>query len=258
MTGTLTTTTTRLRRFSSPAARNGAISGIRQCERSSWNCKRPPRWRMSDRPTSAAGRRTITSSAANAARWARRHLRCSCCKSTIGTICRLSRKRSPMEGRRIRKNRRRSPHSSESTMAMLPLLLTSALIAEPVPANQNALAGTLVMPKKPGVNFFEEDMDGKRTPIKTSAPYFEVVRERDLLLRVRANGVEAWVERGDCVTRAEAIDYYSEALKTHAADSWYWCMRGIARRNNGQLKEAIKDYDQAIALDPRTSEHYLN
>ena len=82
------------------------------------------------------------------------------------------------------------------------------------------------------------------TKEKTAAAKAPYVAEEDLT-------AQEWLERGLNTTDFdEKIRLYSEAIRLKPDFSDAFCLRGIARKDIGNLEDALVDYEQAIRLDP--------
>jgi tetratricopeptide (TPR) repeat protein len=60
----------------------------------------------------------------------------------------------------------------------------------------------------------------------------------------------AQVNKNDVVPLEKAADYYTQCLRNDAASAWAYACRGIARHELGDYNNAVKDYGEAIRLDP--------
>src|SRR5215212_9972300 len=59
---------------------------------------------------------------------------------------------------------------------------------------------------------------------------------------------EAWFDKGDW---ANAIKEYDEAIRLDPKFAWAFSRRGYSRHKAGHVDEAIADFDEAIRLNPK-------
>lgn len=70
----------------------------------------------------------------------------------------------------------------------------------------------------------------------------------------KAYGLFAWARQLGKENKKRTIELYTSAIE-EKPDFWEaYCNRGIAYRKRGEYDEAIRDYDQAIALCPQSSD----
>jgi tetratricopeptide (TPR) repeat protein len=65
----------------------------------------------------------------------------------------------------------------------------------------------------------------------------------------------AWVTKLQVVKLDDALDYYTDEIRSHP-DSWAYTSRGIAWQEKNEYDKAISDFSEAIRLDPQHAAAY--
>jgi tetratricopeptide (TPR) repeat protein len=65
------------------------------------------------------------------------------------------------------------------------------------------------------------------------------------------------VRKADVVSTKKAAAYYEELLKKNPRNSWALCQRGILVGIDGELDQALKDFDAAIECDAKNAEAFV-
>jgi tetratricopeptide (TPR) repeat protein len=133
------------------------------------------------------------------------------------------------------------------------LILSASALTQ---AADESWAGQTVMARRPDVKYIGYTSDGTEREVKMSEPMTRVLGDEDGWLRVHSPGTEAKVLKADMVLLRDAPDYYTEFLRDHGESAWAWDRRGIARRLRGEFDLGIKDFSEAIRLEPTAA--YLN
>src|SRR5580698_9242925 len=110
--------------------------------------------------------------------------------------------------------------------------------------------GQTVMARHPEVKFVDANSEGKEREVQMSDVILRVLREEEGRLRVWSAGTEAWVRKDDTVLVRDAPAHYTNYLRGKSDSSWAWRRRGIAWKELGELDNAIKDFTEAIRIDP--------
>jgi tetratricopeptide (TPR) repeat protein len=102
--------------------------------------------------------------------------------------------------------------------------------------------------------------DGDKEPyFMLNGAVFPVLKEKDGRLRVRNNdGKEGWADKKDFVLLRDAPAYCTGLIRKNEGDAWVWTMLGVARYEKGEREKAIKDFDEAIRLDPKHTAAFHN
>ena len=61
----------------------------------------------------------------------------------------------------------------------------------------------------------------------------------------------AWVRKSDVLLREDALDYYIEQIRRNPSSAILWLRRGMVWNVRGEFDNSIKDYSEAIRLDPK-------
>src|ERR1700722_19857533 len=81
--------------------------------------------------------------------------------------------------------------------------------------------------------------------------------EGDCLL-LAAGTVLGWVRTDDVVSFDQAIDYFTQQIRSNPDSSPAYVRRGLVWSEKGETDIAIADYSEAIRLEPRVAEVYLD
>ena len=133
-----------------------------------------------------------------------------------------------------------------------------AACAAPVPkaAESPSWVGKTVLPKKPdplaqianppagtGDSFVEQF----RT---LHAASWEVKAEKGTRIEVIEDGVVMWLEKEKVVPLADAVEFFTKALKTDEKDPYAYNFRGWAKYLLGKPDEAVRDLDEFLKRAP--------
>ena len=69
---------------------------------------------------------------------------------------------------------------------------------------------------------------------------------------------EGWVQKSRVVPLEQAIDYYTDYLRSHPNSAWAYNLRGWARYESGDYDNAVTDDSEAIRLAPQDAMAYNN
>jgi tetratricopeptide (TPR) repeat protein len=72
-----------------------------------------------------------------------------------------------------------------------------------------------------------------------------------LLLKAESQGAAGSATTADVVPLANAIEYFTDRIRTQPRDAFAYAMRAAVRHDKNELDVALRDFDQAIELDPR-------
>ncbi len=128
-------------------------------------------------------------------------------------------------------------------------LLTAAvsdlrLAADEVRRESGGMVGKTFMPKE-GIRYRMGDRDlDQPLPLP-----LEVFAEDKEWLFVTGGKVR----KTDVISTDKALAYYEELLKKNPRHSWALCQRGILVGSDGELDAALKDFNAAIASDPKNA-----
>jgi tetratricopeptide (TPR) repeat protein len=137
-------------------------------------------------------------------------------------------------------------------------LLGGSALAAPVPkADDNkSWVGKTVLPKKPDP-FATDKPAPEGDPGDPAAVVralqgaaWEVKAEKGTRVEVIEDGTAYWVEKELLVPLADAVDFYTKALKENDKDAYAYNFRGWAKYLLGKSDEAVKDFDEFLNLIP--------
>jgi tetratricopeptide (TPR) repeat protein len=145
---------------------------------------------------------------------------------------------------------------------VFPLLLAVAVAApNPDRGAKPTLAGQVVLPRDSGAApaFVLEGPDGQ--PVKQgtlSGTEWYVVRDEGRRLLVRHLGEDVWVQRAAVRTPAEVIAEVAESLKNDAGVATMYTRLAKAHELLRDWDAAVRAYDDALRVQPRTYAYYNN
>jgi tetratricopeptide (TPR) repeat protein len=113
--------------------------------------------------------------------------------------------------------------------------------------------------QKGGVTIRRQDDEGKIVfEAELTGIDYKVLREEGRWVRVRDRGEEGWVAKADVVRLEDAVDYFTDRIRTNPSDGSAYSSRAVAWRLKGELDIAIKDNDEAIRLYPKQAASWIN
>jgi tetratricopeptide (TPR) repeat protein len=121
-------------------------------------------------------------------------------------------------------------------LALVPLAASTAL-------GEDAWVGRRCMPKEGCVI----KIGNRETPAKAVPLPYRVQQVSGEWLWIG----EGWVQKSRVVPFEEAIEYYTQYLRTHSNSAWAYNLRGWTHFDQGDYDDAVKDYSATIRLDPR-------
>jgi tetratricopeptide (TPR) repeat protein len=137
-------------------------------------------------------------------------------------------------------------------------LVLSASIAAPALPARTDWVGETVFIKLPGTTYEKKEPDGTFTPVaQVKSIQYTVVRDEGDRLQVTQDGKPIWVKKEDMVRQKDAVEYFTKKLDEDADDVWF-AFRGWVRHRTGNTAEALKDYAEAIRLNPTAASWYGN
>jgi tetratricopeptide (TPR) repeat protein len=134
---------------------------------------------------------------------------------------------------------------------------TAALVgvSAPVPKNDDkSWVGKTVLPKKPDPvasrPLPEPKADAVELPWSLTGASWEVKAEKGTRVEVVEGGVVCWVEKDLLVPLADAVEFYTKALKGENLTGYEYNFRGWAKYLLGKPEEAVKDFDEFLKRSP--------
>jgi tetratricopeptide (TPR) repeat protein len=74
-------------------------------------------------------------------------------------------------------------------------------------------------------------------------------------LRAETLGVSGWADAKDVVPVDQALEFFSQQIRTVPAHAFPYAARALLERDLGAVDQALIDYGEAIRLDPRNASH---
>ena len=138
------------------------------------------------------------------------------------------------------------------------LVLAGSVLA-PKLAPKSEWAGEIYFIKKSQTDFGRREADGTFSPTGTlgSIQYTVLAEEKDLV-QVQNLGTKVWVRKDDLVKLSQAPEHFTKMLDAEPNDAKWFAFRAWAQFRNGRTAEALKDYGEAIRLDPDSPAWYSN
>jgi tetratricopeptide (TPR) repeat protein len=138
----------------------------------------------------------------------------------------------------------------------LPLLLV--LVACSPAAAAESWVGKTILVKKPGIRIGHSKGEASVYTATLQGISYRVLAEQDGFIKVREREVEDWFSKDDAVLLEDAVDYFTDRIRTNPRDAAAYADRAWAWRLRGELDIAIKDYDEVIRLDPKSAAAFNN
>jgi tetratricopeptide (TPR) repeat protein len=144
-------------------------------------------------------------------------------------------------------------------------LAAAASVMAPALPPRTDWVGETVFIKKPGLIAQTLEPDGNFKPVgRVRSIQFVAVKEEKGHIQVVQEGKRVWIEKENLVRLKDAVEYYTKMLdestraeRAEPSDTWF-AFRGWARFRTGKTEEALKDYAEAIRLNPRAGSWYGN
>jgi tetratricopeptide (TPR) repeat protein len=132
-----------------------------------------------------------------------------------------------------------------STLAFVAALLTIAHAN-----SQESFVGRRVLAKRRAVSVYRDEGGRKVEVGKVGDSVVEVLDDNEGWLKVRHGREPAWLVKSDVVPLDGAVAYFTRRIRAAPTDAWNYAQRGLAGRLAQKWPDAVKDYTQAITLDP--------
>jgi tetratricopeptide (TPR) repeat protein len=87
---------------------------------------------------------------------------------------------------------------------------------------------------------------------------YQVERTDDSLLWLKAEtlGSSGWAKAQDVVPLEQAIDFFTHQIEAKPTDPFLYAVRALIWRKRNDVAKALRDYDEAIRLDPLNGSAY--
>jgi tetratricopeptide (TPR) repeat protein len=134
------------------------------------------------------------------------------------------------------------------------------LVSVPAQGNENdSWVGKNVIPNGRNVKIGYTGDDGQWKEVATlKVMIYKVEKDQDGWIKVTHNGDTGWFRKRDAVLVGDAVPYFTERLRTNADDVSALARRGVGWYEEGNLDNALSDYNEAIRLRPRERAWYNN
>ena len=130
-------------------------------------------------------------------------------------------------------------------------ILTLLLAIGTAFAQDGSWAGKTVLTKRPGIQIGYTGDDGNFVPVATlNAIHYRVLGDQDGWLKVKQDHQEGWFAKAKAVALEDAPGYFTGRIQDNPRDAYAFLARANAWRLKGELQIAIKDYDEALRLNP--------
>jgi tetratricopeptide (TPR) repeat protein len=138
------------------------------------------------------------------------------------------------------------------------LALAASVLAPKLPPRTDWVGETVLI-KQSRTPCGEVDADGSFTPTGTlGSIQYVVIKDDKGRVQVLNGAKRVWVEKDNLVRLADAVDHYTKMLDGDPNNASWFAYRGWARFQTGKIDEALKDYAEAIRLEPRAPYYYGN
>ncbi len=135
------------------------------------------------------------------------------------------------------------------------VVVVASLAAAPVWAD-DSWVGKLVMPKRFGLTIGHTDKESQQEIVDATLheTRYKVEQEKGEFIKVRQRGVSGWLAKADVVRFEDAVDYCTDRIQENPNDANAYLCRADAWRWKGETDIAIKDFSEAIRLDPKSAQ----
>src|ERR1700731_3125888 len=120
------------------------------------------------------------------------------------------------------------------------LVIQFALAANlpPPQAGEAMWVGATILVKKPNLRITPTiGEDGPQTAL--TGLFYEVLAEQGQWIKVRHEGIEGWFKRTDAVLQHEAMEYFTDRIRTNPQEAFAWLQRALLWKNRGDLDAAL-------------------
>jgi tetratricopeptide (TPR) repeat protein len=130
------------------------------------------------------------------------------------------------------------------------------LLLAPLTRAEEPWVGLQVLKARPAVL---ADRNGdKQVRFELKGSLLPVLKDQGGRLRVRDYlGREGWADKADFVRVPDAPDFFTRLIRQEGTNAWVWTMLGVAWALNGKGENAVRDYTEAIRLDPKFVPAYV-
>jgi len=140
------------------------------------------------------------------------------------------------------------------------IVLVLALAASP-PLHAQADPGWIgkrVVQKSRDFALQQEGQIVQRTESAFHIYIVERIKGPALWLQAEGRGPSGWAPAGQFVPVDQAIEFFTNRVRTNPRDAFAYIMRGMVWQDESDYEKAIADYTEAIRLDPKDAAGYFN
>jgi tetratricopeptide (TPR) repeat protein len=103
------------------------------------------------------------------------------------------------------------------------------------------------------------ESDGSFNPAgRLKSIQYVVAREDMDRIQINQEGKPIWVKKDDMVRQKEAVEFFTKRLDAEPDNDTWFAFRGWVRHRTGNTAEGLKDYAEAIRLNPAAASWYGN
>jgi tetratricopeptide (TPR) repeat protein len=145
-------------------------------------------------------------------------------------------------------------------MRSLVALVILAAAAGSALAQEKTWVGKTILVRKTGIRIGHTADDGKQVYVATlDESDYHVLAEDSGWIKVKTRqGTVGWFDKTEAVPLEEAVAYANQHIRLHSKDAGAYVFRAVAWQLQGEFDNAIKDYGNAIGLDPNDALSYNN
>jgi tetratricopeptide (TPR) repeat protein len=119
--------------------------------------------------------------------------------------------------------------------------------------------GKMIMAKNAGIKILNTDeYDQTRYVATLTDILYTVGGEQGGLIEVRERGVSGWFAKKNAVLLEDAITYFTARIRQNKKDAYAYACRGTARKMKDAYDAALKDYNEAIRLEPDSAAWFVH
>jgi tetratricopeptide (TPR) repeat protein len=118
---------------------------------------------------------------------------------------------------------------------------------------QTEWAGKRVVPRSRAFVLRKDD-----EPVEASGKVLAIYRveqvddDSSLWLQAEGQRPNGWAKPDEVIPIERAVDFFTAAIRARPQDAFPYLLRAFIRHDQGALDAALRDYDQAVRLDPRS------
>jgi Flp pilus assembly protein TadD len=128
-----------------------------------------------------------------------------------------------------------------------------AIAVQSLASPADSWVGKKVMPKKPDIQIgYTDDNDKIVNVCRITDPIVIVLGDKDDFIKVNQNRTDGWFEKKDAVLLSDAVSFFGDRIQKDPNDAFAYGSRAAALQEQGDADAALKDYAEAIRLQPES------